>query len=68
MILATKWKPLDFVWLIFQKRANKIPQSSLHLIYVKHTVVKWGHTEGIEREKTSSKKSNVIELDFWWDE
>ena len=30
-----------------------------------YTVVKWGHTEGIEREKTSSQKSTVIALDFW---
>ena len=30
-----------------------------------HTVVKWGHTEGIEREKTSSQKFTVIALDFW---
>ena len=29
------------------------------------TVVKWGHTEGIEREKTSSQKSHGIALDFW---
>ena len=31
----------------------------------KYTVVKRGHTEGIEREKTLSLKSNVIALDFW---
>ena len=30
-----------------------------------YTVVKWGHTEGIEREKTSSQKFTVIALDFW---
>ena len=29
-----------------------------------YTVVKRGHTEGIEREKTLSLKSNVIALDF----
>ena len=29
------------------------------------TVVKWGHTEGIEREKTLSEKYTVIFLDFW---
>ena len=33
-----------------------------------YTVVKWGHTEGIEREKTSSQKYTVIALDFWRDE
>ena len=33
----------------------------------KYTVVKWGHTEGIEREKTSSQKFTVIALDFWRD-
>ena len=32
-----------------------------------YTVVKWGHTEGIEREKTSSEKYTVISLDFWRD-
>ena len=30
-----------------------------------YTVVKWGHTEGIEREKTSSQNSQGIALDFW---
>ena len=30
-------------------------------------VVKWWHTEGIEREKTSSEKYNVISIDFWRD-
>ena len=30
------------------------------------TVVKRGHTEGIEREKTSSQKSNVIALQIEW--
>ena len=30
-----------------------------------HTVVKRGHTEGIEREKTSSQNSHVISLAFW---
>ena len=34
-------------------------------MYKTHTVVKWGHTEGIEREKTSSQKFTVIALDFW---
>ena len=34
---------------------------------VRYTVVKWGHTEGIEREKTSSQKCTVIALDFWRD-
>ena len=29
------------------------------------TVVKWGHTEGIEREKTSSQNSQGIALNFW---
>ena len=29
-----------------------------------YTVVKWGHTEGIEREKTSSKNISLV---FWWD-
>ena len=29
------------------------------------TVVKWGHTEGIQSEKTSSQKFTVIALDFW---
>jgi hypothetical protein len=33
-----------------------------------HTVVKWGHTEGIEREKTLSQKYTVIALDLWRDE
>ena len=28
------------------------------------TVVKWGHTEGIEREKTSSQNSQGIALNF----
>ena len=31
-----------------------------------YTVVKLGHTEGIEREKTSSQKSNVIALQIEW--
>ena len=30
-----------------------------------YTVVRWGQTEGIEREKTSSQKSQGIALDFW---
>ena len=30
-----------------------------------YTVVKWGHTEGIGREKTSSQNSQGIALDFW---
>ena len=30
-----------------------------------YTVVKWGHTEGIEREKTSSQNSQGIALNFW---
>ena len=30
-----------------------------------NNVVKRGHTEGIEREKTSSQKSHGIALDFW---
>ena len=34
---------------------------------ISYTVVKWGHTEGIEREKTSSQKYTVIALDFWRD-
>ena len=34
---------------------------------ITYTVVKWGHTEGIEREKTSSEKYTVISLDFWRD-
>ena len=29
------------------------------------TLVKWGHTEGIGREKTSSQNSQGIALDFW---
>ena len=33
-----------------------------------YTVVKWGHTEGIEREKTLSQKYTGIALDFWRDE
>ena len=33
-----------------------------------HTVVKWGHTEGIPREKTSSQKYTVIALHFWRNE
>ena len=38
---------------------------SLEIYYdFEHTVVKRGHTEGIEREKTSSQKFNVIALDF----
>ena len=40
----------------------------LQIIYISsigNTVVKWGHTEGIEREKTSSEKYTVISLDFW---
>ena len=32
-----------------------------------YTVVKWGHTKGIEREKTSSEKYTVISLNFWRD-
>ena len=40
---------------------------SLHWDSV-NTVVKWGHTEGIPREKTSSQKYTVIALDFWSDE
>ena len=35
---------------------------------VLYTVVKWGHTEGIPREKTLSQKYTVIALDFWRDE
>ena len=33
-----------------------------------HSVVKWGHTEGIPREKSSSQKYTVITLYFWRDE
>ena len=40
---------------------------SLHWDSV-NTVVKWGHTEGIPREKTSSQKYTVIALHFWRDE
>ena len=39
--------------------------SRVHKSSDSFTVVKWGHTEGIEREKTSSQKFNVIALDFW---
>ena len=35
------------------------------VMYPKYTVVKWGHTEGIEREKTSSQNSQGIALIFW---
>ena len=39
--------------------------ASLYLSYT-HTVVKRGHTEGIEREKTSSQKSTVIAFQLEW--
>ena len=42
--------------------------SRVHKSSDSFTVVKWGHTEGIEREKTSSQKYTVIALDFWRDE
>ena len=45
---------------------NFLRYISFKRIYI-YTVVKWGHTEGIEREKTSSQKYTVIALDFWRD-
>ena len=45
----------------------KYIRKSAGRIASRYTVVKWGHTEGIEREKTSSEKYTVISLDFWRD-
>ena len=39
-----------------------------HLEVQNSTDVKWGHTEGIEREKTLSQKYTIIALNFWRDE
>ena len=44
--------------------AKKKSQPNLCFL-VAFTVVKWGHTEGIERKKTLSEKYTVIFLDFW---
>ena len=39
----------------------------LLVLFMLHcTVVKRGHTEGIEREKTSSQKSTVIAFQLEW--
>ena len=42
----------------------KLPQLT-HESFLPYTVVKWRHTEGIEREKTSSQNSQGIALNFW---
>ena len=39
---------------------------TMHRAMLKYTVVKRGHTEGIEREKTSSQKSTVIAFQLEW--
>ena len=41
------------------KHGNPLIPESCLLVY---TVVKWGHTEGIPREKTSSEKYTVFSL------
>ena len=60
------WKTMSIdkqAWTMNNKTNYQYRVSSLL-----YTVVKWGHTEGIEREKTLSQKYTVIALDFWRDE
>ena len=46
----------------------KFPDTKSWIDEISFTVVKWGHTEGIERDKTLSQKYTVIALNFWRDE
>jgi hypothetical protein len=56
---AQIWLTFEFCLLTSVSKNRDNPQ---------YTVVIWGHTEGIEREKTLSQKFTVIALDFWRDE
>ena len=54
----------DTFWLCNVQKKDVILENISYNCF-KYTVVKWGHTEGIEREKTSSQNSQGIALDFW---
>ena len=54
--------------IAFLYSASKPEPTLHHALPMMYTVVKWGHTEGIPREKTSSQKYTVNALDFWSDE
>ena len=63
------------LWALFLRQNLRLAHSRVSSctfctcssIHHSHTVVKRGHTEGIEREKTSSQNSQGIALDFWID-
>ena len=58
----------DIKWMCTLQSGGAKKKSQPNLCFlVAFTVVKWGHTEGIEREKTLSEKYTVIFLDFWRD-
>ena len=49
----------DTFWLSNVQKKDVILENISYNCF-KYTVVKWGHTEGIEREKTSSQKSHAL--------
>ena len=61
MTLFTTMTLICLYYTYFGQQLEKGKLAIIHKLNM-YTVVKWGHTEGIPREKTSSEKYTVFPL------